>query len=130
MSSATCRAHHVERNYIQGVAFDRIWSIGGGHMAHYSRRDFLKAGLAAGVLAGTGSLPLRASRGTATDWVTLGYSARYVPADVQGDDARRGESAGEDRRTAQAGEYRILRHHADALPARGYVADRYRAVAG
>src|SRR6266849_1946997 len=69
---------HVERNYIQGAAFDRIWSIGGRHMAHYSRRDFLKAGLAAGVLAGTGSLPLRASRGTATDWVTLGRSGVKV----------------------------------------------------
>src|SRR5579859_7043025 len=36
-------------------------------MTHFSRRDFLKAGLAA-------ALPLRASRGTATDWVTLGKS--------------------------------------------------------
>lgn len=43
-------------------------------MAHYSRRDFLKAGLAAGALAGTGSLTLKAARGTATDWVTLGKS--------------------------------------------------------
>jgi aryl-alcohol dehydrogenase-like predicted oxidoreductase len=39
-----------------------------------SRRRFLKTGLAAGVLAGTGSLPLRAAGGTATDWVTLGKS--------------------------------------------------------
>src|SRR5215472_4980541 len=43
-------------------------------MAQCSRRNFLKTGLAAGVLAGTGSLPLRAARGTATDWVTLGKS--------------------------------------------------------
>jgi aryl-alcohol dehydrogenase-like predicted oxidoreductase len=43
-------------------------------MAHYSRRDFLKAGLAAGALAGSGSLTLKAARGTATDWVTLGKS--------------------------------------------------------
>ena len=43
-------------------------------MAHRSRRDFLKAGLAAGVLAGAGRLPLRAERETATDWVTLGKS--------------------------------------------------------
>lgn len=42
-------------------------------MAHASRRDFLKAGLAAGALAGTGSLPL-AAKATATDWVTLGKS--------------------------------------------------------
>ncbi len=43
-------------------------------MAHCSRRDFLKTGLAAGALAGAGSLPVRAARGTATDWVTLGKS--------------------------------------------------------
>jgi 1-deoxyxylulose-5-phosphate synthase len=43
-------------------------------MAHYSRRDFVKAGLAAGVLAGAGRLPLTAERETATDWVTLGKS--------------------------------------------------------
>src|ERR1700674_5512338 len=41
-------------------------------MTNCSRRNFLKTGLAAGVLAGTGSLPLRAVRGSATDWVTLG----------------------------------------------------------
>src|SRR6202049_1628298 len=43
-----------------------------------SRRDFLKTGLAAGVLVGTGSRPLRAGRGTATDWVTLGKSGVKV----------------------------------------------------
>src|SRR5271165_6635205 len=47
-------------------------------MAHCSRRSFLKAGFAAGVLAGTGRLPLRAARGTATDWVTLGKSGVKV----------------------------------------------------
>jgi aryl-alcohol dehydrogenase-like predicted oxidoreductase len=47
-------------------------------MAHYSRRNFLKAGLAGGLLAGAGSLRLRASRGTATDWVTLGKSGVKV----------------------------------------------------
>ena len=47
-------------------------------MAQCSRRNFLKTGLAAGVLAGTGSLPLRAARGTATDWVTLGKSGVKV----------------------------------------------------
>lgn len=41
-------------------------------MAHYSRRDFLKTGLAAGVLATTGTLVLKAEPQTATDWVTLG----------------------------------------------------------
>jgi len=43
-------------------------------MAYCSRRDFLKTGLAAGALAGVGSLPIRAAGGTATDWVTLGKS--------------------------------------------------------
>lgn len=43
-------------------------------MAHYSRRDFVKTGLAAGVLAGAGTLGLKAERETATDWVTLGKS--------------------------------------------------------
>jgi 1-deoxyxylulose-5-phosphate synthase len=47
-------------------------------MAHFSRRDFLKTGLAAGVLAGTGGVTLRAARGTATDWVTLGKSGVKV----------------------------------------------------
>jgi len=43
-------------------------------MALCSRRNFLKTGLAAGALVGTGTLPLRAARGQATDWVTLGKS--------------------------------------------------------
>jgi len=41
-------------------------------MAYYSRRDFLKTGLAAAAFAGARGLPLRAARETATDWVTLG----------------------------------------------------------
>jgi aryl-alcohol dehydrogenase-like predicted oxidoreductase len=47
-------------------------------MDHHSRRDFLKAGLAAVSLAGTASLPLKAARETATDWVTLGDSGVQV----------------------------------------------------
>lgn len=43
-------------------------------MTQCSRRKFMKAGLGAGILLGTGGLPLRAARGTATDWVTLGKS--------------------------------------------------------
>lgn len=34
----------------------------------------MKTGLAAGVMAATGSVPMRAASGTATDWVTLGKS--------------------------------------------------------
>ncbi len=47
-------------------------------MADHSRRNFLKTGVAAGVLARTGGFPLRAARGTATDWVTLGKSGVKV----------------------------------------------------
>ena len=47
-------------------------------MAHYSRRDFLKTGLAAAALAGAGCFPLRAARETATDWVMLGKSGVKV----------------------------------------------------
>jgi aryl-alcohol dehydrogenase-like predicted oxidoreductase len=47
-------------------------------MAHYSRRYFLKIGLAAAALAGAGSIPVRAARETATDWVTLGKSGIKV----------------------------------------------------
>jgi aryl-alcohol dehydrogenase-like predicted oxidoreductase len=43
-------------------------------MAPYSRREFLKTSLAAGAIAGAGSVPLHAARQTATDWVTLGRS--------------------------------------------------------
>ena len=43
-------------------------------MAHCSRRNFLKTGLAAGALAAGARLPLIAAGGTATDWVTLGKS--------------------------------------------------------
>lgn len=47
-------------------------------MAYYSRRDFLKSGLAAAALAGAGSLPSRAAREHATEWVTLGKSGVKV----------------------------------------------------
>jgi aryl-alcohol dehydrogenase-like predicted oxidoreductase len=47
-------------------------------MPRYGRREFLKTGLAAGALAVTGSLPLRAGRQSATDWVTLGKSGVQV----------------------------------------------------
>ncbi len=47
-------------------------------MTHYSRRDFLKAGLAAGALASVGNLPLQAECKTATDLVTLGKSGVKV----------------------------------------------------
>ncbi len=47
-------------------------------MAHFSRRDFLKTGFAAGAFAAAGRLPLKAAASTATDWVTLGKSGVKV----------------------------------------------------
>ena len=47
-------------------------------MANFSRRDLLRAGLAAGALAATAKLPLRAASGSATEWVTLGKSGVKV----------------------------------------------------
>src|SRR6266536_1367897 len=47
-------------------------------MSNFTRREFLKTGLAAGTLAVTGSLPLIAQRHTATDYVTLGRSGVKV----------------------------------------------------
>jgi len=43
-------------------------------MAHYSRREFLKAGVAAGAVVSTGIPVAATTGGTATDWVTLGKS--------------------------------------------------------
>jgi len=47
-------------------------------MPHISRRHFLKAGVAAGAIAGMHSSPLFAERASATDWVTLGKSGVKV----------------------------------------------------
>ena len=57
-------------------AFIRL--IRGAFVSHYTRREFLKTGLAAAALAVTGSLPLSAARQTATDWVMLGKSGVKV----------------------------------------------------
>jgi aryl-alcohol dehydrogenase-like predicted oxidoreductase len=51
-----------------------MWLIGDRLMTPCSRRKFFKTGLAAGMLAGTGTLPLLGAKGKATDWVTLGKS--------------------------------------------------------
>ena len=47
-------------------------------MADFSRRDLLRAGLAAGALGMTARLPLRAAKDAATEWVTLGKSGVKV----------------------------------------------------
>ena len=47
-------------------------------MSDFTRREFLKTGIAAGTLAVTGTLPLLAKQQTATDYVTLGRSGVKV----------------------------------------------------
>src|SRR6516225_9240646 len=47
-------------------------------MTNFTRREFLQTGLAAGTLAVSGSLPLIAQRGSATDMITLGRSGVKV----------------------------------------------------
>ncbi len=47
-------------------------------MNGYSRRDFIRTGIAAGTLASVGTLPVRAAGGAATDKVTLGNSGLQV----------------------------------------------------
>jgi len=47
-------------------------------MSKFTRREFLKGGLAAGTLVASGSLPLFAARQAATDLVTLGRSGVKV----------------------------------------------------
>src|SRR5215510_10530489 len=47
-------------------------------MSHFTRREFLKTGLAAGTLAVSGALPLSAQRASATDVITLGRSGVKV----------------------------------------------------
>ncbi len=47
-------------------------------MTPFSRRNFLKTGLATGALAGAGSFPLLAEGAKATDWVKLGKSDTRV----------------------------------------------------
>ena len=75
-----------------------------------SRRSFLKSGFAAGVLAGTGGLPLRAARGTATDWVALGKSGVKVTRLAFGTGSVSGATQ---RALGQDGFTRLVRHSYD-----------------
>ena len=79
-------------------------------MAHYSRRDFLKTGLAAGALVGAGRLPLKASTATATDWVTLGRSGVKVTRLAFGTGSISGEVQ---RGLGQEGFNKLVRHAYD-----------------
>ena len=80
-------------------------------MAHSSRRDFLKAGLAAGGLAAAGVLPLRAARATATDWVTLGKSGVKVTRLAFGTGSISGRTQ---RQLGQDGFTRLVRYAYDS----------------
>ncbi|HEU4936804.1 MAG TPA: aldo/keto reductase [Vicinamibacterales bacterium] len=79
-------------------------------MAHFTRREFLKTGLAAGTLAVSGGLPLIAQRGSATDMVTLGRSGVKVTRLAFGT----GTFSGRVQRTlGQDGFTRLVRHAYD-----------------
>jgi len=80
-------------------------------MAHCSRRNFLKTGLAAGVLAGTARLPIRAAGGSATDWVTLGKSNVKVTRLAFGTGTMSGMVQ---RNLGQEGFNRLVRHAYDS----------------
>jgi 1-deoxyxylulose-5-phosphate synthase len=79
-------------------------------MAHFTRREFLQAGLAAGTLAASGSLPLSALRGSATDVVTLGRSGVKVTRLAFGTGSFSGQVQ---RALGQGGFTRLVRHAYD-----------------
>jgi aryl-alcohol dehydrogenase-like predicted oxidoreductase len=79
-------------------------------MAHFTRREFLKTGLAAGTLAMTGALPLSARRGSATDMVTLGRSGVKVTRLAFGTGSFSGQVQ---RSLGQDGFTRLVRHAYD-----------------
>jgi len=79
-------------------------------MAHFTRREFLKSGLAAGTLAVSGSIPLIARRGSATDIVTLGRSGVKVTRLAFGTGSFSGQVQ---RALGQDGFTRLVRHAYD-----------------
>jgi aryl-alcohol dehydrogenase-like predicted oxidoreductase len=93
-------------HYIHAI----IHSIRGASVSHYTRREFLKTGLAAGALAVTGGLPLHAARQTATDWVTLGKSGVKVTRLAFGTGSFSGQVQ---RDLGQDGFTRLVRHAYD-----------------
>jgi 1-deoxyxylulose-5-phosphate synthase len=80
-------------------------------MAHFTRREFLKTGLAAGTLAVSGGLPLLARRGSATDLVTLGRSGVKVTRLAFGTGTFSGRVQ---RELGQDGFTRLVRHAYDS----------------
>ena len=79
-------------------------------MAHFTRREFLKSGLAAGTLAVSGSIPLIARRASATDMVTLGRSGVKVTRLAFGTGSFSGQVQ---RELGQDGFTRLVRHAYD-----------------
>jgi aryl-alcohol dehydrogenase-like predicted oxidoreductase len=79
-------------------------------MAHFTRREFLKSGLAAGTLALSGTVPLLARRGSATDMVTLGRSGVKVTRLAFGTGSFSGQVQ---RELGQDGFTRLVRHAYD-----------------
>ncbi len=78
-------------------------------MTHFTRREFLKTGLAAGTLAVSGGLPLIA-KGSATDLVTLGRSGVKVTRLAFGTGTFSGQVQ---RNLGQDGFTRLVRHAYD-----------------
>jgi predicted aldo/keto reductase-like oxidoreductase len=79
-------------------------------MSQFTRREFLKTGLAAGTLAASGSLPLLAQRQTASDYVTLGRSGVKVTRLAFGTGSFSGEVQ---RALGQEGFTRLVRYAYD-----------------
>jgi 1-deoxyxylulose-5-phosphate synthase len=79
-------------------------------MGHFTRREFLKTGLAAGTLAVSGTVPLIARRGSATDVVTLGRSGVKVSRLALGTGSFSGQLQ---RDLGQDGFTRLVRHAYD-----------------
>ena len=80
-------------------------------MAHFTRREFLKSGLAAGTLVMAGGVPLLARRGSATDVVTLGRSGVKVTRLAFGTGSISGQVQ---RGLGQEGFTRLVRHAYDS----------------
>jgi len=81
------------------------------HCTRRTRREFLKTGLAAGTLAMSGAFPLGASRGSATDLVTLGRSGVKVSRLAFGTGTVSGRVQ---RELGQDGFTRLVRHAYDS----------------
>jgi predicted aldo/keto reductase-like oxidoreductase len=79
-------------------------------MSAVSRRDFIKAGAAAGAIASLGTSPLKAETQSATEWVTLGKSDVKVTRLAFGTGSFNGASQ---RNLGQEGFNRLVRHAYD-----------------